>query len=421
MSIHDPQRYFFWISKYRQLVKKLYKKHNLLFVKDDKFKDKEQERPVEEAADRLLCLLIASYNILVAKNEPEGETLMNLIKSIFTKYAGNRTIRGLMWKYLVHFYKIKPEPWLEEVVPVEEGTTAELLELIAEDKPIKEIEHFQPADLYAEMDEETMIKLAMDENEKLLLQQQRFLQGEDLELIEEHKEDYEDMGEMVPAEVSGLEDLKDLDGNLIARDMFSSCMRSFKTDETMDTARYSIMVGYVLFRAIDKVQPSGVVVFTREILKWLAGVKVDKQHSLTTLCFMSLFSKIIEESTFVSLQPAESKYAEIKQQVLEKARQIVSMDPHPNKKIERVKLSVILKNKSVNDTKLSFAHSLLGLLRGPVELDPVILSLKCYWLLPKPKEEYKKERDRVIYQECMLSEDISKIYKRAKKRPDTWR
>lgn len=86
-----------------------------------------------------------------------------------------------------------------------------------------------------------------------------------------------------------------------------------------------------------------------------------------------------------------------------------------------MKLALILKNKSVNDSKLSFAHSLLGLLRGPVDLDPVILSLKCYWLLPKPKEEYKKERDRVIYQECMLSDDISKIYKRAKKRAETWR
>jgi hypothetical protein len=108
MSIHDTQRYFFWISKYRQLIKKLYKKYNLLFIKDDKFKDKEQERPIEGAADKLLCLLVGSYNILVSKKESESDTLMNLIKSIFTKYAGSKAVRALLFKYIVYFYKIQP-------------------------------------------------------------------------------------------------------------------------------------------------------------------------------------------------------------------------------------------------------------------------------------------------------------------------
>jgi hypothetical protein len=83
--------------------------------------------------------------------------------------------------------------------------------------------------------------------------------------------------------------------------------------------------------------------------------------------------------------------------VLQKAREIVSKDPNPNKKNERVSMTTLLRNRTINDTKLSLPHSLLGLLRSPIELDPVILSLKCYWLLPKSHDEYKKERDRVIY------------------------
>lgn len=81
----------------------------------------------------------------------------------------------------------------------------------------------------------------------------------------------------------------------------------------------------------------------------------------------------------------------------------------------------LLRNRPISDLKLSLPHSLLGLLRNPTELDPVILSLKCYWLLPKSHDEYRNERDRVIYKECTLSGDIDKMYKRAKKRPDTWR
>lgn len=68
----------------------------------------------------------------------------------------------------------------------------------------------------------------------------------------------------------------------------------------MDTARFSIILGFVLFKTVNRIHPSGVVVFTREILRWLTGLKVNKQHSLTTLCFMSLFSKILEESSYVS-------------------------------------------------------------------------------------------------------------------------
>lgn len=61
-------------------------------------------------------------------------------------------------------------------------------------------------------------------------------------------------------------------------------------------------------------------------------------------------------------------------------------------------MTSLLRNRPISDAKLSLPHSLLGLLRSPTELDPVILSLKCYWLLPKDPEEYRNERDRVIYQ-----------------------
>jgi hypothetical protein len=109
MALTNTQRFFFWISKYRQLIKKIYKKYSLLLAKDDKMKGKEHERQVDPAADKLLCLIVASYNILAAKSEHEGETLLNFIRSILAKYGGSKGIRRLFYKYLVYFYDRKPE------------------------------------------------------------------------------------------------------------------------------------------------------------------------------------------------------------------------------------------------------------------------------------------------------------------------
>jgi len=85
----------------------------------------------------LLCLIVASYNILAAKNEAEGDTLLNFIKSIFAKYGGGNEIRQLFYQYLVYFYDKWPEEWLAGVVPVEEGVIADFVEPILEEELIK--------------------------------------------------------------------------------------------------------------------------------------------------------------------------------------------------------------------------------------------------------------------------------------------
>jgi hypothetical protein len=145
LALNNTQRFFFWISKYRQLVKKLYKKYSLLLAKDDKMKGKEQARQVDPAADKLLCIIVASYNILAAKHEHEGETLLSFIKSIIAKYGGGKGIRSLFFKYLVYFYDRKPEEWLSSVVPVEEGIVQDFPEPMLEEELIKEAEQIQPS------------------------------------------------------------------------------------------------------------------------------------------------------------------------------------------------------------------------------------------------------------------------------------
>ena len=167
LALNDTQRFYFWVSRYRQLIKKLYKKYSLLLAKDDKLKGKEHERQVDPSASKLLCLIVASYNILAAKSEVEGETLLGFIKSIFTKYGGGKQIRGLFYKYLVYFYDRRPEEWLSSVSAVEEGVIGDFPEPQFEEEPIKEVEHLLPAELmYMDMPEEEQIRLVMEISER---------------------------------------------------------------------------------------------------------------------------------------------------------------------------------------------------------------------------------------------------------------
>lgn len=174
MALEDTQRFFFWVSRYRQLIKKLYKKYSLLLAKDDKMKGREHERQVDPAADKLLSLIIASYNILAVKNPTEGETLLSFIRSIFAKYGGGKQIRTLLYKYLVYFYDKRPEEWLTSVVPVEEGIVADFPEPALEEELIKEVEQMPPPELmYMDLPEEEQIRLALELSERDRLESQQ--------------------------------------------------------------------------------------------------------------------------------------------------------------------------------------------------------------------------------------------------------
>jgi hypothetical protein len=107
------------------------------------------------------------------------------------------------------------------------------------------------------------------------------------------------MAEMIPAEAVSDTELKAFDSNLLMRDLFTSCMRAFENEESIDTARYSIVTGYVLFKALDVVNPTSIEAFLARIQKWLKTLKIDRQPSVATLSFLSLFSKIIHKSKFV--------------------------------------------------------------------------------------------------------------------------
>jgi len=165
------------------------------------------------------------------------------------------------------------------------------------------------------------------------------------------------------------------------------CLKAFETDEPLDTARQAIIIGYVLFKALNRVNPGSINAFLNCLEKWLIvfSPKSDKTPSTATLSFLSMFSKVIQRSTLVTdnLDNSDFKYAQIKTLVLQRTKELIAKDPNPNKKNERVSMASLLKNRPISDSKLSLPHSLLGLLRNPTELDPVILSLKCYWLLPK--------------------------------------
>lgn len=171
------------------------------------------------------------------------------------------------------------------------------------------------------------------------------------------------------------------------------CLKAFEQDEALDTARQSIIIGYVLFKVLNKVNPNIFVVFLSSLEKWLRNLntKSERSPSTATLSFLSMFGRIIQRSKLVTdnLTNPDHQYAEIKKLVLQRAKELIAKDPHPNKKNERVSMTSLLRNRPISDAKLSLPHSLLGLLRCPTELDPVILSLKCYWLLPKDHEEYQ--------------------------------
>lgn len=91
-----------------------------------------------------------------------------------------------------------------------------------------------------------------------------------------------------------------MNGNYLLRDLFVSCIKSFETEETMDTARYSILMGYVLFKIINKVSPQSVIPFVLEIVKWLEKLKMEKNPSITCLSYLGLFSKIIQNSVYLN-------------------------------------------------------------------------------------------------------------------------
>ncbi len=95
-------------------------------------------------------------------------------------------------------------------------------------------------------------------------------------------------------------------------------MKSFENDDSMDGARHSIIIAYTLYKAINTAYPAGVVVYLNTIRRFLSNLKIDKQQSLTTLCFIGLFSKVMKGSTYVTqlIEKADNKYNEIKQLIL---------------------------------------------------------------------------------------------------------
>ena len=100
------------------------------------------------------------------------------------------------------------------------------------------------------------------------------------------------------------------------------CLKAFETDEPLDTARQAIIIGYVLFKALNRVNPGSINAFLNCLEKWLIvfSPKSDKTPSTATLSFLSMFSKVIQRSTLVTdnLDNSDFKYAQIKTLVLQR-------------------------------------------------------------------------------------------------------
>lgn len=47
--------------------------------------------------------------------------------------------------------------------------------------------------------------------------------------------------------------------------------------------------------------------------------------------------------------------------------------------------------------------------------------MKFYPLLSENREQYKEERDKIIFEKNMRHGDIEHVYKKAKKSPESWR
>lgn len=137
--------------------------------------------------------------------------------------------------------------------------------------------------------------------------------------VEEEKQEEEDIKDIVPMEEETAE-IKSLEPNQLMRDLFAMCIKAFETDEPLDTARQPIIIGYVLFKALDTVNPQAITAFLSSITKWLRGLntKGDRTPSTATLSYLSMFSKVIERSRLVTDHLTDSlfQYAEIKKLAL---------------------------------------------------------------------------------------------------------
>lgn len=119
-------------------------------------------------------------------------------------------------------------------------------------------------------------------------------------------------------------ELQVIEPNLLIRDLFNMCLKAFEIDEPLDTARQAIVIGYVMFKALERTNPNTVTAFLGCLEKWLRVLnpKSDKNPSTATLSFLSMFSKIIQKSKVITenLNNPEYKYAEVKTLILQRTK-----------------------------------------------------------------------------------------------------
>ena len=129
LASHQPQVLFFLVAKYHKLTQRIYKKYSAILTRDA---EKEKEKPnavvnIDDSVQKLLGVLIFCLNL--KETASYRDDLLPLIKNIFSKYSGSKSIRDTFHSLLCKFHSSRPEEWItKEVKSVEEDLPVETME-----------------------------------------------------------------------------------------------------------------------------------------------------------------------------------------------------------------------------------------------------------------------------------------------------
>ena len=269
--------------------------------------------------------------------------------------------------------------------------------------------------------------LAMEEDERCKFE----FMFENMEIEEEEEKlEEENQGEMGRGiqEIQGVKGMVmeeegsessecGIKSNIIS-EVFMYCMRPLDNEDSYETAYDYILMAEICYKATEYTDPQASDLYFKYISEFLKKHNPEKPLQPVTVAYLSLFSKMIHRSVFLENQTSEY-YDQIKSTVLKLVDAYILKEQGVKTK-SCIRLSHVKKQLPIDVNKINIPHTLLYLLRRPVEA-PCVLFVKFYALLPHKKEYYQEERDRVIFEKCMRQGDIETVYKKAKKDPEIWK